>query len=274
MLNFTINEEKCTKCGLCTKECPVSIIKMEDYPTINSEKEKNCIRCQHCLAVCPTAALSILGKDPKDSVSCKATKPVPDEMMNLIRTRRSIRKYKDENVDKKILDEILETSLYAPTGHNTNSVLFSVIDNKEDLAKFRETTYTAILKHADDGTIPKKFLYLAKIASIWKKRGVDIMFRNAPHMLITSAPSTISSPLEDSVIALSYFELLANTNDIGVLWNGMINWALKHVAPELTELLNIPEGHTIGYVLIFGKSATKYARGIQSDHQKINRITL
>lgn len=274
MLDFKISEDKCIKCGLCVKECPMSIIEINNFPSIKEGKENNCIKCQHCLAVCPTAALSILGKDPNNSISCKGDYPKHEEMTRLIKTRRSIRKYKNEDVDKNLLNEILETSLYAPTGHNKDSVLFSVIDNKECLNKFKEVAYNAIIKHQEEGTVPEKFNYICKLAALWKKKGIDIIFREAPHMLISSAPNTISSPKEDAIIALSYFELLANSNEIGVLWNGMINWTLQFIAPELKTILGIPEDHTIGYILIFGKSATKYSRGIVHDKKGINRISL
>jgi len=274
MLDFKINKKECTQCGLCVKECPVSIIELRDFPQIKDGKEKNCIKCQHCLAVCPTGALSILRKEPQNSMSIKGDFPKPEELTRLIKTRRSIRKYKDEDVDKTLIHEILDTALHAPTGHNSNSVLFSVIDNKADLAKFREIAYNAIKKHALEGTIPDKYKYLSKIQQVWEKKGIDIIFRNAPHMLIATCSSTVSSPVEDSIIALSYFELLANSNDIGTLWNGMINWTINNIATELKECLALPEDHIFGYSLIFGIPATKYARGIQLEGNHINTISL
>lgn len=274
MLNFKISEEKCTKCGLCVKECPMSIIEMTDYPAIKIGKERNCVKCQHCLAICPTAALSIFGKKPENSISCNGDIPKAEEMMRLIKTRRSIRKYKKEDIDKDLLNEILNTALYAPTGHNKDSVLFTVIDKKESLDKFREIAYKTIIAHAENNTIAEEYKYIANLANLWATKAIDIMFRDAPHMIIASAPESISSPVEDSVIALSYFELLANSNGIGVLWSGMINWTLKFIAPELREILNIPKDHKIGYTLVFGKASTKYARAIQRENKGVNKISL
>jgi len=273
MLDFKIDEATCVKCSLCAKECPVSIIELKDFPRIKDGKDKNCLRCQHCLAVCPTGALSILGKDPKDSMSIEGDFPTAEGMTRLIKTRRSIRKFKDEDVDKTLIHDILDTALHAPTGHNSNAVLFTVIDNKIDLNKFRELAYKAIKKHATEGTIPEKYKYLSRIQQVWESRGLDIIFRNAPHMLIATCSEKASSGLEDSVIALSYFELLANCNEIGSLWNGMINWTINNIAPELKEVLGLPEDHIFGYAMIFGKAATKYSRGIQLEGNHINRIS-
>lgn len=252
----------------------MSIIEMLDFPSIKEGKDKNCIRCQHCLAICPTAALSILGKNPDESISCKGELPTLDEMTRLIKTRRSARKFKKGNVDRQLIDSLLDTALHAPTGHNTNSVHFHVVDNKESLDKFREIFYKTVLDHQENGTMPDKYAYIANFAKLWFKNGVDVVFRDAPHMLISSAPESVSSPVVDSLIAMTYFELLANTSGIGILWNGMINWALQFVAPELKKLINIPDNHVIGYVQLFGISSTKYSRGIQSDGVHINNVSL
>lgn len=274
MLDFIINNEKCTKCRLCIAECPVRIIEMDSVPFIREEKEKKCIKCQHCFAVCPEGAISIFGKKAEDSIKVTDEIPNAEDMTRLIKTRRSIRKYKDEDVDKDLIKEMLETASYAPTGHNKNAVLLTVIDNKEDLAKFRKMAYDSIKNAEVNGTLPEEYKWMTGLAKMWDSKGVDILFRNAPHMLIASAPKALSTPETDSVIALSYFELLANSNNLGVLWNEMINSVIDRIDTELKKTIGIPEDHAIGSVLIFGKSATKYARSIQCDGEHINIVSL
>ena len=64
MINFKIDEERCTQCGECAAECPAAVIEMKnDSPKMINEE--GCSRCLHCLAVCPTGAVSILGFDPR-----------------------------------------------------------------------------------------------------------------------------------------------------------------------------------------------------------------
>lgn len=274
MLDFKIDNEKCTKCGLCVAECPVRIIEMEEVPFIREEKEKNCIKCQHCFAVCPTGAISIFGKNPEDSIEVTDKIPSANEMSRLIKTRRSIRKYKDEDLDKDLIKDMLETAAYAPTGHNKNAVLLTVIDNKEDLAKFRNMTYAAIKTAEENGTLVDKHKWMRGLVKMWDTKGVDILFRNAPHMLIASAPKALSTPETDSVIALSYFELLANSNNVGVLWNAMIHGVIDDIDTDLKKIMGIPEDHAVGSVLIFGKADTKYARSVQCDGEHVNTVKL
>ena len=94
-MNFKVNEDKCTHCGLCSSDCPVLIIDNKtEFPTIKEGKEENCLKCQHCLAVCPVGAISIWGKEPENSISAKSVIPQSIELENLMQTRRSIRKFK------------------------------------------------------------------------------------------------------------------------------------------------------------------------------------
>ena len=63
MLEFTIDEKKCTYCGFCANDCPAGIVDMNTvYPAIASEQEAVCLKCQHCLAARPIPTISIVTK--------------------------------------------------------------------------------------------------------------------------------------------------------------------------------------------------------------------
>jgi len=49
-----VNEEKCSKCGVCVENCPVNAIELNPYPTFNRER---CIRCYCCQEGCPHNAV-------------------------------------------------------------------------------------------------------------------------------------------------------------------------------------------------------------------------
>lgn len=273
MLNFKIDQEKCIECGKCSKECPVLIIDGKNgIPVIKEGKEKNCIQCQHCLAICPTGALSIFGKDPKNSIPVSDNIPSPDQIGQLIKTRRTIRKYKDELLDEALLNDLLETAAYAPTGHNKNQVLISITDNFASRDKVRNLVYNTIKKAVEDETLPKSMAMFANFQRVWEAKGIDVLFRNAPHIMFTSAPEEITSSVADCVISMSYFELYANTQGIGTLWDGLVRNIIEFVAPEIKAELGIPEDHLLGYVMIFGKPTTKYSRSVQSEGLNLNRI--
>lgn len=275
MINFKIDHEKCIKCKLCVSECPVLIINgRTDFPEIKDGKEDNCIKCQHCLAVCPTAALSIWDKNPEDSTPVNDQIPSSEALGQLYQTRRSTRRFKKEALDPVLINKILSTAANAPTSKNENSVLYTVVEDQENLGKLRSLTYDYIKTINEEGKLPKHLAFLGNFQGVWESKGIDVLFRNAPHLLITSAPKNATNPTTDGCIALSYFEILANTYGIGTLWNGFAKWTLTELGPDIKKLINIPEDHVIAEVMLFGLPAVEYARGIQTDGLNLNVVKL
>jgi len=122
--------------------------------------------------------------------------------------------------------------------------------------------------------IPQSMLYLKNFQEMWEMKKIDILFRGAPHLLITSAPKNCASPQLDCGIAMTYFELLANSNGIGTLWDGFAKVVIESIIPNVKELIGIPANHTVGAVLLFGKSKVNYARSIQNDNPQIKTVSL
>ncbi|TKG93975.1 4Fe-4S dicluster domain-containing protein [Puteibacter caeruleilacunae] len=273
MLNFKIEDTKCTKCGICASDCPMGIIEMNELPTIHSEQEELCLQCQHCMAVCPSSALSILNKNPEDSDQ-RGELPDTLAMERMVKARRSVRKYKRESLDKELIDRLLETASYAPTGHNDNGVHFTAIYDDATMQKFKEMVYASIKEAGEAGSIAPPMDFIYDLQKLWEQQGHDRLFCNAPHLVIASASNGNVTPVEDSLIALTYFELLANANGIGTLWNGMIKWSINDLNPELRKAIGIPDDHQIGYVMLFGKPAIKYPRAIQSEGIHIQAVKL
>ena len=162
MLKFEVRQELCTQCGLCARDCPVNIIDLQTgYPRIEADKEHTCIRCQHCLAICPTAALSILGRNPNQGRPVKGHLPDPEQMEILIKGRRSVRHYADENLDSSLIQRVLDVAWQAPTGVNMRQVRFSVIDDKDNLAVFRDAAYAGLEELIARGQLPEDKAFFA-----------------------------------------------------------------------------------------------------------------
>jgi len=54
------------------------------------------------------------------------------DILTAITTRRSIRNYLDEELDIKLLQEILQYALYAPSAHNEQAWKYYIVSKKED----------------------------------------------------------------------------------------------------------------------------------------------
>lgn len=274
MLDFTVDTEKCIQCKQCVTDCPVSIIRFEDgYPAIAASREARCLKCQHCLAVCPTAAISILGIQPENCIPLKNNLPSSDQLETLMRGRRSVRRFKSENVDTALIDRLIKVSANAPTAKNAMPLQFSVVDNMDVMKKISERTYNYINYAISEHRVPDEMSHFYGMSKAHAK-GADIIFREAPHMLVVSSPTSGSSPMIDIAIALTHFDLAATNAGLGSLWCGFALQAFIHFVPDYKELLGIPQDHEAAYVLMFGKPAVKYFRTVDRNQQKIHKITV
>jgi len=271
MIQFRIDEERCIQCGECAVDCPAGVIALDDYPKITNEA--GCIQCQHCLAICPTGAVSILGKDPDASIELQGRMPNTEELSVLIKGRRSVRRYKDNNLAPELIDELLEVACYAPTGVNACGVLFTVVRDRAVMHRLREEIIGKLIRLKEEGRMPKGFVgqYLGFTVGAWQKEGRDILFRGAPHLLITSAPKNNPCPAQDTLIALTTFQLIAHARGVGTVWDGIFMMALS-LLPDLAGQLGIPEDHTIGYAMAFGEPAVEYHRTVQRGPAKVNVV--
>lgn len=272
MTPFIIDKERCIRCGICAQDCPTGVIEMHDFPVLN---KTGCNGCQHCLAVCPTGALSVLDKKPADSTPLQGNLPAPEKMQTLIKGRRSVRHYKDENIDQETLQKLLETVWHAPTGMNAQAVQLTVIRDKDQMDTFRAETYRLLsqILPEDPATDDKATQNLRSCVDCWNAGGTDMIFRGAPHLIVASAAKTAPCAGADTLIALAYFELMAQTLGIGTVWDGRFMTALAR-QPKLKALLDVSDDYQIGYAMAFGKPGVNYHRTVQRGSANIKTLSL
>lgn len=71
------------------------------------------------------------------------------DAINCIRTRRSVRKFTDEPVDRVLIDEILEAARWAPSGLNNQPWRFVIIQDQAIRQSLAELTkYGKIIQNA------------------------------------------------------------------------------------------------------------------------------
>ncbi|MBO5763328.1 MAG: nitroreductase family protein [Lentisphaeria bacterium] len=255
-----IDAEKCVRCHACIRDCVVAILQpgADGVPVLAPELERFCLNCQHCLAVCPAEAVVSNGVSAVDCPPAGAL-PEPEKMGNLIRQRRSIRHYKDENIDPEAMKMLLDHLAWSPTGCNDHSLYFAVVQDKAEMVFFRETVGKML-----------NFLIRWKILQLLYpnvrrfleeiRNGEDVIFRRAPHMIVAAVPGKAPCKYADPWIALTQFDLLAQSLGIGTCWCGFAVYALRW-SRKMRDRLQIPAGYKIGGVLLFGKADVSYRRG-------------
>ena len=265
MNTITIDKEKCIKCGLCIEDCVSKCIEQdeEDFPIM--KHEERCLKCQHCLMICPKGALSFNDKTPENS-----EKVSTDNILSLIKSRRSVRLYKDDELSLEELNKIKNMLPYIPTGCNSHELHFSIVEKKSVMKELKTKVNKRFLKLLNNKVLSP----LVKHFEVYKEsfeKGEDIIFRNAPHMIVVSSPVKSPCPQQDGVIALSYIELYAQSLGIGTCWCGYAELCVK-LFPELCDILEIPRGYTPVYAMLLGKPAVKYQRTPQPEPYKISEI--
>ncbi|OBQ54892.1 nitroreductase family protein [Halodesulfovibrio spirochaetisodalis] len=274
MLNFTVDADKCIQCSQCVTDCPASIIRFDgEFPSIEASREERCLRCLHCFAICPTGAISILDVKPEQCVPLKGNLPSDEQLEVLMRGRRSVRRFKQENVDTALIDRLVTLSANAPTAKNAMKLQFTVVDDMAVMQKISEHTYSHIAEAVAEQRVPKDMAHFRAFNKALGD-GIDIIFRKAPHMLVVSSPLGGSSPQIDVAIALTHFDLAATNAGLGSLWCGFALQAFTRFVPDYKELLGLPEAHEAAYVMMFGHPAVKYQRTVDRKFQPIHRVTL
>ena len=261
-LDLTVAEDKCIQCDACVNDCPMRVISRNgSVPVIMPESQEQCFRCQHCLAVCPTGAVSIFGLKPEDSLPLAAgALPSREQMKTLVRGRRSVRKFRRDNVPRDLIDALLADLAHAPTGCNDCDLVLSVVDDRRGIEQLLEQ----IVSLAENTAIIDGPEFIRAGVESYRRDKTDHFFRGAPHLLLVSHGTKAHCGREDSVLALAYFELLAQTAGLGTTWCGVLKLTAD-VVPGVRELFGL-EPDAYFYAMMFGLPDIEYARTVQRDN--------
>lgn len=260
---LSVDESKCKKDGTCAMVCPGALIKLKEdtgYPGLIPGREKACIRCGHCVTVCPHGALNHSDLPIEDCPRIKPELIINEEQAaQFLRSRRSIRAYKNKPVEKKKIKRLIELARYAPTGGNAQKVEWLVLTDKSKLNKIAGLTVEYLRRKITEmPQIITLHPYLQTIVKAWEA-GYDPILWNAPVLVVASVPEEASTGMVDLCIALSYLDLLAPTMRLGTCWAGLLQDAIISLS-SLKELLGVPADHTHLFSMLLGYPKAKYYR--------------
>lgn len=261
MSHLMINKEKCTRDGICAETCPMGLIERKDdqsFPSPTENAETLCVECGHCVAVCPHGALSLKTIAPEQCLPIrKEWQFTPEQAEHFLRSRRSIRVYKDKPVDKEVLARLIKIATFAPSGHNSQPVQWLVIYDRREVQKLAGLVIDwmrYMLKQQPDAA---KLLHMDRVVDRWEK-GKDAVCRNAPHVIVAHAHKEDRRAPVASTIALAYLELAAPSLGLGACWAGYFN-AAATFWPPMQKALTLPEDHiSLGAMMIGYPKYTYY----------------
>ena len=145
-----------------------------------------------------------------------------------IKQRRSIRKYKNERIQKEELNTILEAGKYAPSALNQQSSLMVVVESEEIYQEICELT--------------EKYFPTRKP-----------FFYGSRDIIIVFGDSNCKCPIEDGSLVLQNLFLAAQSINIGSCWINYLRELFKtEEGIKLQEKMNIPSNYFVVGTCILG----------------------
>lgn len=162
----------------------------------------------------------------------------------MIKERRSVRRYKNEKVDRELLKEIIELSRWSPSWANTQVARYTIVDN-EDLIK----------RIAEEGV--KGFAY--NIKTLQNTKGVIVLsFVKGKSGKLGSADydTTDDNKWEifDAGIACQTFCLAAHAKGVGTCVFGIID------DDAISSIAGLPKDEVVGCVITYGYEDGEHAK--------------
>ena len=187
----------------------------------------------------------------------------------IIKNRRSVRKFNDKPITDDELSAIVEAGRWAPTGGNCQTVHFLVITNKDVLATLRLRVKEAfsVMELSDDQYISiQNSIKLAK-------QGNYVYDYNAPVLVVVSNRRGYPNAIADSACALQNMMLTAESMGIGPCWINQLHRLdeNQHIR-EYLEPLGLGSDETICGAVALGNYDGTHARkprtGMKVDYIK------
>lgn len=274
-----IDLDNCTKCKACVNDCVAHLFYIkEDTLHIIDDFTEYCILCGHCVAICPVNVITLKTYEEEETNELTNIGDSPDlkSLHNLILKRRSIRQFKKESVPKELIEKLLETARYSPTGSNSENVYYTIIQNKEivtNISNYVTEKVKRFVKMMDDQdgrenlksrmsddefnlgveNLPKTKAILKNIDG-----GIDFWCWNGD-LIFIHGDKTLGDIITNSSLAAAHIMLAAETLGIGACSLGYLTFYTNQ-SKTIKKLINLPINHEVGYSLTIGYPNVRYKR--------------
>ncbi|MCX7045107.1 MAG: nitroreductase family protein [Candidatus Sumerlaeota bacterium] len=271
MKPIAVNKERCNVCGLCVEECGRGGITLEDGRILISGTR--CMECGHCVAICPNGALETAQGLPSEIIPTLL--PPPEMVANFLRARRSQRRYETREVEREIVERLIDLARYAPSGKNEQPFHFVVLQSPEARRSFTQAAFERMQRakrklHNPLWRFVVGLLFDPRVRDVRIRRsldralrqretGMDPLFFDAPVILFIHAPAIGATPKDDCCYALFHAVLLAESLGLGSCINGNAEVLIRHF-PDLLGLLGIPPDHRVYACATFGYPKHRFQR--------------
>jgi nitroreductase len=189
----------------------------------------------------------------------KGKSMIANETLRIIKQRRSIRSYKDQQIKDEELSVMLEAGQYAPNAGD-QAWHFTVVQNKDLLHRLNNAAKEAA-----------RNLDIAGLKELGQNVNFNCLY-GAPTLIIVSGSEQSPVPLEaDCAAATENLLIAAESVGLGSCWVFFV--LLAFTSPQSAELkkeLKIPEGYKPFSSAVFGY---KKGEAPKAPERKCNLVT-
>ena len=282
MIEVTINQNTCIKCGKCVRICPSEL-----FNTTAEEKQvcvknlESCIRCGHCVAVCPTEAIAH-SAFPESAVHAFDRKnlPPPEALELLIRSRRSNRAFSSKPVPEEYLQKIVEAAHRAPTATNAQELSYTVVTDPEKLHQISSLTLGVFLgivklirplKGLLKLFMPETVALIPEFEGMVAEfsKGKDYILREAKAVIFIHAPESARFGRQDANLAYQNASLMAESLGVAHFYTGFVCVSIDNDKRKkrIAKLLGIDGQIHAGIAL--GMPSFHFERYIDRDSMRV-----
>lgn len=158
------------------------------------------------------------------------------EALDLIKSRRSVRKFTDEPISHDIMNEIIDAARFSPSWKNTQIARYTVIENKDIMKKIAED---CVLGFEFNTKTLSRATAIVVVSYITKRCGYE---RDGSF----STSKEDRWEMFDAGIATQTFCLAAHDKGIGTCIIGIFD------EDAIAKEINLPENQKVGCVIAMG----------------------
>jgi nitroreductase/NAD-dependent dihydropyrimidine dehydrogenase PreA subunit len=280
-----IDAEKCTGCGLCVEICPSGTLSMEGEKAVVTGESS--LSCGHCAAVCPVEAITVKAIDPEASryASFAADlRRLPEgafdtgQLVRLMASRRSCRRFKDKPVARALLDDLVRIGVTAPSGTNSQVWTFTLLPDRVSVEALGDKVarfFQNINEMAENALLRNGLRLLGKteLADYYRdyhqpvsealaereKTGRDRFFHGATAAIVIGTKTGGSTMKEDALLAAQNILLAAHAMGLG---SCLIGFAVVPLLKDIRvkRFLGIPDNEKVHAVIARGYPDEPYLR--------------
>lgn len=155
-----------------------------------------------------------------------------EEMLEVIATRHSTRKFKPEMVETSLLEKVIEAGRRAPSGKSRNTNHFLVIRDAAVLDKLVGLVQSEFAKME---ITPENEANIGGAIKMSKK-GNYVFKYNAPVLIVVANKKDYGNNMADVCAAMENMLLAANALDLGACWINQLRWLQDN--PVLLDYLH------------------------------------